>query len=225
MRWKGEAIGVLRRDGHAVGTVNATVNLGRVLGEVLSLTPGDSGEIPFAVEPGHKVHTARPDDQIRIRNLDPAALADAPPGARRVGRNAEWVVVTRKEPTGVTFGIARPLGEPLREIQRAAGRSLSVGLALIGLALIGIVPLSGRMTRNLKTLTEGAQQVARGNLDVRVPVRSRDEFGRLAGAFNQMAANLEAHRQLLVTQERLQRELELCRQIQNEMPQSASNRP
>jgi sigma-B regulation protein RsbU (phosphoserine phosphatase) len=73
------------------------------------------------------------------------------------------------------------------------------------------------MTRNLKTLTAGVQQIARGDLKVRVPVRSRDEFGRLAGAFNQMAADLNAHQQLLVTQERMQRELELCRQIQNEM--------
>jgi serine phosphatase RsbU (regulator of sigma subunit) len=218
VRWKGGAIGVpVRRDGHVVGTVNARVNLERVLGEVLSAPPGDAGEISFAIDPDHNLHTPRPQDQDRMRRLDVVALADAPPGTHRLGDGAEWVVVTRKDPTGLTFGIARPLGEPLREIRRVAGRNLSFGLTLIGLALIGIVPLSGRMTRNLKTLTAGVQQIARGDLKVRVPVRSRDEFGRLAGAFNQMAADLNAHQQLLVTQERMQRELELCRQIQNEM--------
>jgi len=217
-RWRGEAIGVpVRRDGQVVGTVNAKVNLKRVLGEVLTVTPGDGGEIPFAIGPDHTVHTPRPQDRDRIGPLDAAVLAEAPPGTHRLGDGGEWVVVTRKDPTGVTFGIARPLGEPLREIRRVAGRNLSLGLTLIGLALIGIVPLSGRMTRNLKTLTAGAQQIARGDLKVRVPVRSRDEFGRLASAFNQMAADLDAHQQLLVTQERMQRELELCRQIQNEM--------
>ena len=217
-RWTGEAVGVpVRREGHVVGTVQATVNLDRVLGDVLSVTPGDSGEIPFAVDPGRKIHTPRPEDRARIEIVDPAAFAAAPPGAHRAGPKADWIVVTRQDPTGVTFGIARPLGEPLREIRRAAGRNFAMGLTLIGLALIGIVPLSGRMTRNLKTLTAGAQRIARGDLQVRMPVRSRDEFGRLAGAFNQMAADLEAHQQVLVTQERFHRELELCRQIQNEM--------
>jgi len=73
------------------------------------------------------------------------------------------------------------------------------------------------MTRNLHTLTSGAGDIARGNLQTRVPVRSRDEFGQLATAFNQMASELEAKQKALVAQERLQRELELCRQIQNEM--------
>jgi sigma-B regulation protein RsbU (phosphoserine phosphatase) len=50
-----------------------------------------------------------------------------------------------------------------------------------------------------------------------VPVRSRDEFGLLAEAFNRMTGDLESHQKMLVEQERLKRELELCRQIQNEM--------
>ncbi len=217
-KWKGEAIGVpVRRDGHVVGTVNATINLDRLLGDVLEATPAEAKEVPFAIDPSGKVHISRSGDETCVSDLHLAALADEPAGARRAGPKMDWMVVTRKDPSGVTFGIARPLDEPLREIRRVTGRNLALGLTLIGLALIGIVPLSGRMTRNLTTLTAGAQQIARGDLGVRVPVRSKDEFGRLAGAFNQMAADLQAHQQLLLTQERLQRELELCRQIQNEM--------
>jgi sigma-B regulation protein RsbU (phosphoserine phosphatase) len=66
-------------------------------------------------------------------------------------------------------------------------------------------------------LSGGVREIAQGNLKARVPVRSRDEFGHLAQAFNEMAQDLEAHQKLLVDQERLHRELELCRQIQNEM--------
>jgi sigma-B regulation protein RsbU (phosphoserine phosphatase) len=44
-----------------------------------------------------------------------------------------------------------------------------------------------------------------------------DEFGALAGAFNQMAEDLQRHEVLVVEQERLRKELELSRLIQTEM--------
>jgi sigma-B regulation protein RsbU (phosphoserine phosphatase) len=90
-------------------------------------------------------------------------------------------------------------------------------MGVLGLALIGILPLSGRMTRNLATLTDGVEQLARGNLDTRVPVRSNDEFGRLSQAFNRMAQDLRLHEKNLVEQERLRKELEMCRKIQEEL--------
>ena len=216
--WRGGALGMpVTREGRVIGTVSANVRLDRVLGDVLSATRRSEGEIPFALDPGRKIHTPRAADRQRIDALGLSALAGTDRVLRRTGLDTDWIVVTRHDPSGTTFGIARPLGEPLREIRNTAGRNLALGLSVIGLALIGIIPLSGRMTRNLSTLTAGAGEIARGNLQARVPVRSRDEFGQLAVAFNHMAADLEAKQKALVAQERLQRELELCRQIQNEM--------
>jgi sigma-B regulation protein RsbU (phosphoserine phosphatase) len=83
--------------------------------------------------------------------------------------------------------------------------------------MVGILPLSKRMTRGLTKLTEGAKELATGNLDTRVAIGSRDEIGQLAGAFNQMAEDLSEHQKRLLHQERLEKELELCQQIQREM--------
>ncbi len=129
-----------------------------------------------------------------------------------------WVVVTREDPsTGLVFGIARPVGEALGEIRSASARNLAAGLGLAALALFGIVPISRRMTHNLSDLTRAAGELAAGRLDTQVPVRSGDELGRLALAFNRMARDLAANQERLVEQERLRKELELCRRIQSEL--------
>jgi sigma-B regulation protein RsbU (phosphoserine phosphatase) len=134
------------------------------------------------------------------------------------------MVVTKKEQSGLTFGIARPLGESLREIRRASVRNLSLGLLVVGLAIVGIVPISHRMTERLRVLTGGVRQLAAGDFHARVPAGSADEFGELARAFNQMAQDLERHQALAIEQERLHRELELSRRIQTEMLPRASLR-
>jgi sigma-B regulation protein RsbU (phosphoserine phosphatase) len=69
----------------------------------------------------------------------------------------------------------------------------------------------------LTALTSGVRQLAGGDFGARVVVKSKDEFGALAGAFNQMAEDLERHEAQAVGQERLRRELELSRLIQTEM--------
>jgi sigma-B regulation protein RsbU (phosphoserine phosphatase) len=206
----------VHRDGRLLGHANATLNMDRTMRTVLALARREQGEIPFAIDRRGAVYTPEAADKGRLEVLGvnaAAVTADSASG-RRVG---DWIVVARRAPSGITFGIARPIGESLREIRRASVRNLSLGLLVVGLAFIGIVPISRRMTRHLATLTDGVRQLSSGDFRTRVPVRSSDEFGTLAGAFNQMAADLERHQTLVVEQERLRRELELSRLIQTEM--------
>ena len=129
----------------------------------------------------------------------------------------DWIVVTRRDPSGIVFGLARPIRESLREMRQASFRNLAVGLLLIAGAFAVILPLASRLTRHLSALNAGVQRLAAGDRAARVDVNTGDEVGELAHSFNRMASELEAHDRLLVKQERLARELELCRQIQNEM--------
>ena len=79
-----------------------------------------------------------------------------------------------------------------------AANSTTRNRLLLGLfASLGLVALAayfeGRsIVRTLRDLAEAAQAIARGRLTERVPVRGRDEFALLAGAFNDMAGQLEA---------------------------------
>jgi len=213
---RGEFDVSVEREGRVVGTVNARVDLERMLGTVLALSRRDRGEVPFAIDAQRRVHTARDSDRATLDRIGVTAAA-ATGGLPEVRSDDEWMVVTRADPSGVVFGLARPVADSLGEIRRTSVRNLALGLALVGLALVGIIPVSRGMTRNLSVLTDGANQLAQGNLSARVPVNASDEFGDLARSFNQMAAGLESHQKLVVEQERLHRELELCRRIQTEM--------
>ena len=217
---EGDALAVpVVRDGELVGSINAQLNLPRTLATVLSSAQTSQGEIPFAIDDAGTVHTISADHERALAPLNVAALRGS-----GVHERGDWVIVTRQAPSDVTFGIARPIAQSLREIQNASMRSLLLGLGVIGLAVLGIVPLAKHMTRDLTTLNEGVQRIAKGDFSAQVPVRSRDEFGALAAAFNGMARDVAHHQTLVVERERLRRELELCRRIQSEMLPHASLR-
>ncbi len=205
----------MERDGEIVRQANAEVNLTNLFATVFTRRR-TRGEVPFAVTGDGQVFAPGADERAGVAALGDVARPDTPPGATVL---ADWIVVTTAGPagSGLKLGIARPMGEALNELRRATARTVGLGLGLIGLALVGIVPLASRLTRNLTTLAEGVRRLASGDYGARVTVKANDEVGELARAFNQMAADVEQHQKAAVGQERLRGELELGRQIQHDM--------
>jgi signal transduction histidine kinase len=72
---------------------------------------------------------------------------------------------------------------------------VGVAFALVGAALSAVI--SRHLVRPIHDLARGAESVASGDLDVTIPVRSRDELGGLAVAFNSMAASLRENKAAL----------------------------
>jgi len=198
----------VRDGGDLVGEVRAEVDAEVLLQRVLSATRRDKGEIPFALDAGGDLLTANTAD---LETLKRFSLTDAVArGEALTTVAASWVVVLDKDRlSGVTFGIARPLGEPLAEIRQVAVRNLSYGVGMIGLALFGILPLSRRMTRRLSELSAGVERLAAGDLSARIVPSGRDEIGTLATSVNRMAAQLDENQKRLLEEERLRKEREM----------------
>lgn len=98
----------------------------------------------------------------------------------RVQRGDLEVLLERPDPAAGALG------------DRAFLLLLAVGLAGTGALIWGLAAaVSARLRRQVGRLTETAEAVTRGRLDVRAPV-TEDELGRLALAFNRMTERLEA---------------------------------
>ena len=209
----------VREGGEVVGMIKTRVRGDELLWKVLARTRAGEGEVPFAMDAQGKLHTVNAADRAKIQKLPLTLSVHRHAGSVRWVLG-DWVVATKKDPeSGVVFGIARPV--PLAEVRRTAARNFGYGLGMIGLALLGILPLSSGVTRNLKLVTDGAERIAQGDLDTRVPVRSGNEFGKLALTFNRMAADLKAHQEREIEQallrteyDRKSGELEEARQFQ-----------
>ena len=95
-----------------------------------------------------------------------------------------------------------PLRDPTEEaFLLRTGRGLLWGaVAASAVALLLGLALARNLTRPLRRLTEAIHAMAAGKLEQRVDVRSRDEIGELASAFNSMSAQLtqsnQARRQM-----------------------------
>ena len=121
----------------------------------------------------------------------------------QAGRNLEAAmhlalpVLVEGELVGVVF-LSQPLRDVtsvLRDLRTRWLQSTAIVLLLSG--AVGLL-LSRAIARPLRQLTAAAGAVARGQLDQQVPVRSRDELGRLSQTFNEMTARLRAARQMQV---------------------------
>jgi serine phosphatase RsbU (regulator of sigma subunit) len=197
----------VRQQGELVGQLTARISPEQVVRRILGSATQDRSEIPFAIDREGTVYTRTPEERTQLDQMEVPARV-------RAGKNVKgiegWIVSTSTDPqSGLRIGVARPVGETFDELRRTAARNFGLGLGLIAFALIGIVPLSNHLTRDVKLVTDGAERIAHGDLMTRLPVKTKNELGQLARAFNQMAEDLSIHQQKLVQQERARKEQEL----------------
>lgn len=82
-------------------------------------------------------------------------------------------------------------------ISTARNRSILIAITEIILTVIATILIGYSLTRNLRALSEAANLVGEGNLNVVLPVKRDDEVGQTAKAFNNMVNELEIYREHL----------------------------
>ena len=130
-----------------------------------------------------------------------------------------WVV---SRPSAVLSTIFLPKMEWGQEILWG---SLTV-VALFLIVQLGSIIIGISITRNVTgavhALYEGTQKVKEGDFAHRIEVHGSDQLAELGGSFNRMTENLERLIEVEKEEERLHSELEIAREVQNQLfPKSA----
>ncbi|MFL6234108.1 MAG: sensor histidine kinase [Thermoanaerobaculia bacterium] len=110
-----------------------------------------------------------------------------------------------------------------RARKAVAGASRSMAIALLaGTAFAGLAVflLSRAILGPLERMTRAAREIGGGNLDLTVPVTSRDELGQLAAAFNSMAGGLRELRE--TDQSRLLRARRISQSTIDRLPEAVA---
>lgn len=192
-----------------------TTGLGQT-GEVL-LGVREAGQMRFLFPPRHR------HDVLLFPLTDTPAMAAATNGRDFLQPTRDY----RGEPV---LAAGRPIGyggwglvakmdeaEAHAPILGALRHALWLGAAIMLVGLAAAWMLARRFSRPISQLAAAAESVARGELDVAVPVASQTEVGVLAACFNEMTAALRAR-----TAERETAELQLA-EAQRQLQQHAGN--
>jgi signal transduction histidine kinase len=113
------------------------------------------------------------------------------------------------------------VGNSQREVAILENRIIWLALAVVGIGLLIALLLSwwgaARVTRPVRSLAEGAREVAGGNWNAHVDVRGGGEIGQLGRAFNTMTQQLIEQRERLVQSERVAAWREVARRLAHEL--------
>lgn len=141
--------------------------------------------------------------------VNPVPFLDWTTGA---GKNAAITVITR--PSALVdrlFLRTGRLGDVLLSV--LAGVAVFFGLIVI-VALFFGVGLTRTVTSSVYNLYQATQEINRGNLKHRIPVKSKDQLAALQTSFNSMAENLEKLIEEQKEKERLENELAIAQEVQ-----------
>ena len=159
--------------------------------------------------------------RVEARVVDAKGTVVLPP-------TKDWASISKDPPISVP--LLGPDGTPVAVIEVAVSdgdldavlRNITLISALLALGALGAVVLIGllvarRTAHDLEKLVEGSLAAARGDLDHRVPVRSQDEIGAVAAAFNFMLEDLKTSKERLVIAERIAAWQEIARRLAHEI--------
>jgi sigma-B regulation protein RsbU (phosphoserine phosphatase) len=217
------ANGLIMRDGRIHAWTHLTVDgtevtiVAPITHELLAgLVPG-LGEINFlnglARERGSAIPAAANSLDFQVNMLYPLPIPvwDKPESPKR-----NWLIVTTR--ASAVLGIVYGQRFEWSEQWFTWFLAISVIFFIVELvALITGVRLTRTITSSVHEIYEGTQKVKEADFSHRIPVEGTDQLAELSSSFNNMTENLGRLIVIAKEKERLQSELEIAREVQNQL--------
>jgi len=118
-----------------------------------------------------------------------------------------------------SFGVVFPKSELLADVTHLSTVMIVIGILGFIILTSLIFYLAQTITKPLRQLTYAVQEIASGNLDLKLPrVKTKDEVGELTNSFRQMRDSLKTYiinlTKTTAVKERIESELSIAREIQ-----------
>jgi HAMP domain-containing protein len=200
------------RDARArpLGVLAARLNLESVFEMVTDTTGlGETGEVVAARRDGERlvwVAPTRHDPEAALRRSiemgrpESAAVQRAALGEAGHGRSLDYrgneVIAAWQHVPALDWGLVVKMdsAEALAPAARARARMFTL-VVLLGAGIAMTSVLAARaLVQPLVDLREAAEKISRGDFDVQLDIRSRDEIGQLANSFERMVAAIRFFR-------------------------------
>jgi signal transduction histidine kinase len=197
-----------------------------LVAEAAQMSARDSG-YAVALWAGRRVGddllaAVRRPNSVDARIVTPSGTVLLPPNGQ------DWAHFSAEPP--IRTPLLGPDGAPVAYVEAAVSdrgldqvlKRITLTSALLAALALGVVVVIGvfisrRLAHDLEKLVEGSLAASRGDLDHRVPVRSKDEVGAVAAAFNFMMEDLKTSKEKLVIAERIAAWQDIARRLAHEI--------
>lgn len=200
-------------DRERIGVVSAELDLSPIENTIKDIAVGTTGYLYVTDKNGNVIASPNAEFAKTGENLiDIALVKDVLDGHIHDGlkkfenytnhNNIEVIFagtpMTSVTPGGVDWYILSewPKDDAYSVIKDIVMVSLGIALAtIIIIIFLGII-FAGQIVKPIKSLVHGAQEIAKGNLDYKIKIRTHDEFDILSARFNDMVQILKENRKL-----------------------------
>ncbi len=188
-----QQVGALEVGSGDAGSWLLLVNLGR-FSKVLE-GPGGSGERAILDDQGHLIAGSWSGaDSLQGHPLLTAAASESSVRSQTQQykwKERDWIGAFSRVPAGGLWVISQtPSKEAFRASYQLIERTVWIALILATAAILVAALFSKSLTDPLNALVAATERVARGEWQTSLHIKSRDEVGKLAAAFNAMASDL-----------------------------------
>jgi len=146
---------------------------------------GDSNEDPSTMEN----HATRPE----VKDALASGLGESTRYSTTLGKQMMYIAIPITD-KGEVFGVVRA-ALPLTQVESSVNRiiiSIVGAMAIVAILVILAAWIIARIiTRPIRELTRTSKEIASGEFDRKISVRTKDESGQLAHAFNEMSLKLK----------------------------------
>lgn len=131
----------------------------------------------------------------------------------KVDQKVDYMVQPTDDEYIVIYGIR--YDSLVERVKATQYRILLLALFGVALGILLAIVFGSTITKPLAALKKGAEVLSTGDFSYRVKINTKDEIRQLADTFNKMAEDLQESTKAMIYKERVGKELELARQIQD----------